>query len=229
MTDIKRCASALSPRLKRLSDRMRELISEGKDVAELERPSEYVGPYIQDKPALHSWLSKVTNIIETSFGAQSSQSRHLSQLMPKGIQFVEHSDEVLSIVGLLSGAVDDLEKQRSVTGRLLFQTIEPNLVNEQYFRPDVALELVIEAFIGQTGKKVLEHVGSRCIAASVTLPAPDKEKGLGNMTLSGARVSCQDKALFALDKAQGGQFHDLCLVYTCLKVKVKIGKKLPFG
>jgi len=110
MTDIKRCASALSPRLKRLSDRMRELISEGKDVAELERPSEYVGPYIQDKPALHSWLSKVTNIIETSFGAQSSQSRHLSQLMPKGIQFVEHSDEVLSIVGLLSGAVDDLEK-----------------------------------------------------------------------------------------------------------------------
>jgi hypothetical protein len=30
--------------------------------------------------------------------------------MPKGIQFVEHSYEVLSIVGLLSGAVDDLEK-----------------------------------------------------------------------------------------------------------------------
>lgn len=110
MTDIKRSASELPPRLKRLSDRMRELIAEGKSIAALERPSEGAGPYIQDKPALHSWLSKVTNIIETSFGAQSSQSRHLSQLMPNGIQFVEHSYEILSIVGLLSGAVDDLEK-----------------------------------------------------------------------------------------------------------------------
>lgn len=110
MTDMKGSASVLPSRLKRLSDRMRELIAEGKGVAELERPSEYAGPYIQDKPALHSWLSKVTNIIEAGFGTQSSQYRHLSQLMPNGIQLVEHSYEVLSIVGLLSGAVDDLER-----------------------------------------------------------------------------------------------------------------------
>ncbi len=108
MTDIER-TSPLPPRLKRLSDRMRELINEGRSVAELERPSEYGTEYIMDKPALHSWLSKVVNIIETSFGVQSSQSRHLSQLMPNGIQFVEHSHEVLSIVGLLSGALNDLE------------------------------------------------------------------------------------------------------------------------
>jgi hypothetical protein len=110
MTNISKSIYVLPPKLKRLADRMHELIAEGKSVAALERPSEYSGPYIQDKPALHSWLSKVTNIIETSFGAQSSQSRHLSQLMPKGIQFVEHSYEILSIVGLLSGAVDDLER-----------------------------------------------------------------------------------------------------------------------
>jgi hypothetical protein len=110
MTDMERAASALPPRLKRLADHMRELIAEGKRVAALEKPSGSGFPYIQDKPALHSWLSKVTNIIEASFGAQSSQSRHLSQLMPKGVQFVATSYEVLSIVGLLSGTVDDLEK-----------------------------------------------------------------------------------------------------------------------
>ncbi len=109
MTDINKPTYVLPPKLRRLSERMHEVIAEGKSVAALERPSEYSGPYIQDKPALHSWLSKVTNIIETSFGAQSSQSRHLLQLMPNGIQLVEHSYEVLSIVGLLSGAVDDLE------------------------------------------------------------------------------------------------------------------------
>jgi hypothetical protein len=110
MTDMEMATSALPPELKRLADRMRELIAEGKGVAALERSSGYGVPYIQDKAALHSWLSKVTNIIETSFGGQSSQSRHLSQLMPKGIQSLAYSYEVLSIVGLLSGAVDDLEK-----------------------------------------------------------------------------------------------------------------------
>ena len=110
MSDLERAAATLPPRLARLADRMRELIAEGKDVAALERRSESGFPYIQDKPALHSWLSKVINIIEASFGEQSPQCRHLSQLMPRGIQLVGASYEVLSIVGLLSGAVDDLEK-----------------------------------------------------------------------------------------------------------------------
>ncbi len=100
----------LPPRQKHSSDRMHELIAAGNEVAKLEVESQYVGPYIKDKAALQSWLSKVTNIIEATFGAASSQSRHLSQLMPHGPGSVEHSYEVLSIVGLLSGAVNDLER-----------------------------------------------------------------------------------------------------------------------
>ena len=110
MTDMEMTSPALTPKLKRLANRMRELIDEGKAVALLERSSAHGPKYIQDKATLHSWLSKVTNIIEASFGAESSQSRHLSQLMPRGIQLVKYASEVLSIVGLLSGAVEDLEK-----------------------------------------------------------------------------------------------------------------------
>jgi hypothetical protein len=110
MNNMEQPVYTLPPKLRRLADRMRILIDEGKHVATLERPSSYPGSYIQDKSTLHSWLSRVTNIIETIFGTQSPQSRHLSQLMPDGIQLINYSYEILSIVGLLSGAVDDLEK-----------------------------------------------------------------------------------------------------------------------
>jgi hypothetical protein len=101
--------SSLPVRVRRLIDRMNELIAEGNAVAKLERPSE-IGPFIQDKLAVNAWLSKVSNIIETTFGAQSSQARHLLKLMPDGPEYIEHSYKVLAIVGLLTGAVDDIEK-----------------------------------------------------------------------------------------------------------------------
>jgi hypothetical protein len=96
----------LSPKHKRYADRMRVLIQEGHAVAKLERDSS-VGPYIQDRLPLHSWLTKVENIIETVFGVDSPHYRHLKVLTERQ---PEHSYEVNQLIGLLTGGLDDLEK-----------------------------------------------------------------------------------------------------------------------
>ena len=97
----------------RVAARLRELIEEGKTVASLERRSPLSSnEYIQDKDkiALHAWLSKTTNIIEATFGVQSAQFRHLRELMPNGPFNIDYASQVYPIVGLLAGALDDLEK-----------------------------------------------------------------------------------------------------------------------
>lgn len=96
----------LNPKHKRYADRIRELIEEGHAVAKLERDSS-VGPYIKDKVPLHSWLTKVENIIESVFGAKSPHYSHLKVLTKR---LPEHSYEVNPIIGLLTGGLDDLEK-----------------------------------------------------------------------------------------------------------------------
>lgn len=98
-------------RYKRFADRLRELIEEGKVVAKLERPSS-VGAYIQgeDNIKLQAWLTKVVNILETVFGPNSPQLRHFKAVLPRdGVRFVQHSYDVYPIVGVLEGALDDLE------------------------------------------------------------------------------------------------------------------------
>jgi len=99
----------LSPKHKRYADRIRELIEKGQAVAKLERPSDVVGPFIRDKVPLQAWLVNVNNILETAFGSQSPHMHHFQQFT-KDIRRVEHSSEVNSIVGILTGALDDLEK-----------------------------------------------------------------------------------------------------------------------
>jgi hypothetical protein len=98
----------LSPKHKRYADRIRELIEEGQGVAGLERPSS-VGPFIQDKVPLYAWLVKVNNILETVFGPQSPHMHHFQELA-KDRGRIAHSYKVNSIVGVLTGALDDLEK-----------------------------------------------------------------------------------------------------------------------
>lgn len=101
----------LSPKHKRYADRIRELMEEGQAVAKLERPSGVrgFGPYIRDKAPLQAWLVKVNNILETAFGPNSPQMYHFQQFTTD-IADVAYSSEVLSIVGILTGALDDLEK-----------------------------------------------------------------------------------------------------------------------
>ena len=90
--------------------RMRKLIEEGAKVAALERRSR-AGDYIgqEDNIPLHAWLVRVTNIIQSALGAESPHTRHLKDLMPNGPRLVQHSYEIFSIIGVLQGALDDLE------------------------------------------------------------------------------------------------------------------------
>ena len=96
----------------RYADRLRELIEEGQGVAKLERPSD-VGHYIQgtDDIRAQGWLTKVRNILENVFGPQSVHVRHFQEILPRGgAGQVSHSYDIYPIVGLLTGALDDLEK-----------------------------------------------------------------------------------------------------------------------
>jgi hypothetical protein len=105
-------AEMLNPKYKRYAERIIDLIHEGDEVAKLERPSSG-GSYIQDKDKikLHSWLTKVTNILELVFGSNSPQYRNFQENLPGGgLGFVEHSYEIFPIIGVLVGALDDLEK-----------------------------------------------------------------------------------------------------------------------
>ena len=102
----------LNPKHQRYADRIRELIEEGKKVARLERPSS-VGAYIQDEDKIraHAWLANAENILVTVFGKESSHLTHFREAMPRGgIRHVDHSYDIHPLNGVLSGALDDLEK-----------------------------------------------------------------------------------------------------------------------
>ena len=95
-----------------IATRLRSLIEEGGAVAALERQSpggtdKYI--HEKEKVRLQAWLSNVLNIIEATFSTSSPQYRHLRELMPHGPYHVEHAYEVYPIVGLLTGALGDLE------------------------------------------------------------------------------------------------------------------------
>lgn len=99
---------SLNPKYRRYADRLRELVQEGVVVAKLEKPSS-VGSYIQnqDKVALHAWLTKVENSFHLLFGANSPQVARLAELRGGS---VDHAYQMYPIVGLVAGALDDLEK-----------------------------------------------------------------------------------------------------------------------
>ena len=96
----------MNPKHKRAADRLRELITEGKQVAALEGPAQYVGSYIQDKVALHSWLVKVQNIVVTIFKQNGAHSQHLEKVTKRNPERVY---EINTIIGILPGALSDLE------------------------------------------------------------------------------------------------------------------------
>jgi hypothetical protein len=109
----------LPPKYQRFANRLRELIEEGKQVAKLPKPSRNGSEvYIQkeDRVVLQSWLTKVGSILEMIFGPQSLQVRHLKEVMPNGPRLVEDDDDIFPIIGVLNGALDDLEKGY-LTGR----------------------------------------------------------------------------------------------------------------
>jgi hypothetical protein len=103
----------LSPKHQRQADRLRELIEEGQRVAKLERMipsgdfSHFEG---EDNIQVQAWLIKTKNILGTVFGPQGVHTRHFEDVLPKnGVRFVNDAHDVYPIVGVLRGALDDLE------------------------------------------------------------------------------------------------------------------------
>ena len=105
----------LNPKYQRYADRLRSLIEEGEEVAKLAKPSSHnteTTPSFQDADniQLQSWLTKVRNILQTAFGFQSHHFRHFEEILPKnGVGDIYFIYEIYPIVGVLKGALDDLE------------------------------------------------------------------------------------------------------------------------
>ena len=95
----------MHPKFERVATRLRDLIKEGAQVAALERKTEYTTA-ISDKIALHSWLVKSDNIIQSIFGENSPHFKHLNEAQKKEIY---QAYQVNKIIGILAGALDDLE------------------------------------------------------------------------------------------------------------------------
>lgn len=96
----------LSPKYRRYADRIKALIEESREIAALEKPSEYGGSSIQGEARLKAWLVKVKNIVEMTFGQDSPHHR---QMLETTSQHIEYAFQVEAIEGLLIGALDDLE------------------------------------------------------------------------------------------------------------------------
>ena len=133
----------MNPRHEKAAQRIRALIDEGHAVVSLERPSEHVGPYIQDNVPLHSWLVKVENIIRTTFGTEGAHHQHLAPVLAK---HPAHSYQVLQIVGILTGALDDLEggyllgQEHLIVGEVFDSVLmEARHLNEAGFKDPAAI------------------------------------------------------------------------------------------
>jgi hypothetical protein len=95
----------LSPQQQRRADRLKELAERGTEIARLEVNHPGFGSWIQDEVPLHEWLVQVKNIIETTFGKDSPQTRELRRLDDGG---VVDAKGVTQLIGLLRGSHGDL-------------------------------------------------------------------------------------------------------------------------
>ena len=94
----------LNPKHQKYVDRLQELIIEGNLIASRCAPS----GFNNDHTSVQAWLSKSENIIFLVFGENSTQGRNYRALLTRFI-FIQQSHEIRRVVGLLSGAKDDLE------------------------------------------------------------------------------------------------------------------------
>lgn len=95
----------LSQKQKRCAERISSLIAESREIAKLEKKWEY-STYIKERSQVNSWLIKVKNIIEVTFGRNSLHFKEMERLTNHR---VEQASQVQAIEGFLIGALDDLE------------------------------------------------------------------------------------------------------------------------
>lgn len=100
----------LTPKFKRYAERIKELIEEGTELPKLEKSSS-VGSYIQgeDQITVEAWNTSVRNIIETTFGKKSPQFHRLVKVTDDGAKNLLHDFDIHPIIGILQGALFDLE------------------------------------------------------------------------------------------------------------------------
>lgn len=99
----------LPPKYQRYADRLRELIEEGHKLVSLTVSDELGQKYIRDhgKIELHSWLAKLENILSVVFGQPSA---HFKQYQKYSVnRYIEYNDDIFTLIGILNGALDDLE------------------------------------------------------------------------------------------------------------------------
>jgi hypothetical protein len=77
--------------------------------------------------------------------------------------------------GFAVPAIDNLVKETGVGGIMLFQAIEADFVDEQYFRGEKRLKLFIQAIVCPACEEFLEHSGGGNVTAAVVLPATDEK------------------------------------------------------
>jgi hypothetical protein len=96
----------LNLKQKRYAERIQELIAEGETLANNPQLSKEGYKIIGDNAKRIEWLSKVENIIETTFGKNSSQFRRNEELSSGKTHL---PTQIKKIVGLLRGGLSDLE------------------------------------------------------------------------------------------------------------------------
>lgn len=139
----------MNPKYERVAKRLEELIAEGLEVAQLERPSQYnASSYIQDNVALHQWLVKVDNAVRTTFGTDSAHFLHLNQVLSGR---PSHAYEILNMVGVLKGALNDLQggflaRQDQLVAGVVFDSVleqARHLLNSGFKDPAAILGRVV--------------------------------------------------------------------------------------
>jgi len=93
----------MNPKYQRYADRLRELIEEGKKLSLQQDQHER---YIKDNVAVNQFVVKVENIVASVFRRDSA---HFERLKRTTKGHVQHNWEVDIVVGVLAGALDDLE------------------------------------------------------------------------------------------------------------------------
>jgi hypothetical protein len=118
----------ISPKFRRYAERLRVLIGEGRAIASNAMGHFQNERYVsaEQSPDLYAWITKTDNIVRSVFGEQSTHYIHISRLLydqhgrcPEGV------NEILRVVGVLQGALSDLEdgfltKQEFVISAALF-------------------------------------------------------------------------------------------------------------
>ena len=144
-------ARAMPPRYRRYAERFRQLIEEGKSVAKLEKPARTIAPFIQgeDVVLVHAWLTKSQNILEIAFGADSSHVQSFNALTAG--REMSNDYEIYPVVGVLQGALDDLEngyllgQEFFVAGNVFDSVLDQaqHLLEKQHKTPAAVLARVV--------------------------------------------------------------------------------------